>query len=83
MYLSEVKVHLILTDDFLVCCMVSRVSSLCTAKPMWPFSCDNLLSTLGLKLAAWSFGLLIILCNLISIFSILIAWCKLKEFKGY
>ena len=81
--LSEVKVHLILTDDFQICCMISWVSSLCTAKPTWPSSCNNLLSTFSLKMAAWSFGILIILCNLISVCNMLIAWFKVKVFKDY
>ena len=64
---GDTKIHLILTDDFPVCCMFPYRGSICTAKPLWPSSCQALLSNIGLKIACWSIGFMIVLCNLLSI----------------
>ena len=80
---SDVKVNLILTDDFHICCMASDLNSICTSKPLWPSSCNDLLSTVGLKGAVWLLGTLIVLCNLFLIYYIIIDWCKENVLKDY
>ena len=66
---GDTKIHFILTDAFPVCCMYSDTGSVCTAQPLWPSSCQTLLSNIGLKLACWSMGIIVVLCNFISIIS--------------
>ena len=66
---GNTKLHLILTDVIPVCCINSNSVSVCTAKPLWPSSCQDLLSNIGLKLACWSIGIIVALCNLLSIYN--------------
>ncbi len=75
-------VHLVLTHNFHICCMLSTPNTHCTAEPMWPFSCDALLSHLGLKISGWLIGSIIILSNLASILktvSVFHTECNLNE----
>ena len=66
---GNATIQLILTDNFPACCMYSNIGSVCTAKPFWPSSYQALLSNLGLELAFWSIGIIVVLFNLLSIYS--------------
>ena len=80
---GDAKIHLILTDDFPVCCMFSNIGSVCTSKPVWPSSCLALLSNIGLKLACWLIGIILSLCNILSIFGKAASWYNKIKFKNY
>ena len=75
---GNTNIHVIITDSFHVCCMHSNSRSICTAKPIWPTSCNALFSIISLKLVAWFVALLVMICNLLSICSNFIPGCKRK-----
>ncbi len=80
---SNVRIKTILTDDFHVCCINFNQKTTCTAKPLWPSSCDVLLSGVGLKVASWLLGILIILFNFMSIMYAVVMWHKTSKLKSY
>ena len=80
---GDTKAYLILTDTFPVCCMYSNMISICTAKPLWPSSFQNLLSNMGLKVACWSIGIIVVLCNLLSICSNAILLHNNRKLNNY
>ena len=74
----DTNIHVIITDDFFICCMYFKSRSICTVKPIWPTSCNALISTMNLKLAAWFVGLLVVMLNLLLISSNFISGYKGK-----
>ncbi len=80
---SGIIVKSILTDRFHICCMYLDINFMCTAKPIWPSSCEALLSNLGLKVVSWVVGFVVTVFNIISGSSVVNKWVKSKELKHY
>ncbi len=79
---AGVMVKLILTINFHICCLHSDINSICTAKPMWPSSCEALLSTVGLKVVSWVVGFVVTIFNIISGTKIITQWYQSQKLKN-
>ncbi len=64
---KNTDISLVHTFSFHCCCMISTLDTLCTAKPVWPFSCDSLLFKPGVRVGAWFMGIIVIFSNLASV----------------
>ncbi len=65
---TNTKLSFVIASNFRLCCVLTVPGSVCTAKPVWPFSCDALLLRVSLRICAWIVGLVVVLSNLFSIF---------------
>ncbi len=79
---TDSDIGLILSDDFHVCC-VSSPSTICTARPEWPSSCEALLSHAGLQFSAWCVGVLTTLLNILSISKAAVTLYNTETRKDY
>ena len=80
---GRTTVSFVLTDASQMCCMSRDSVSVCSAKPVWPASCNVLLFDRGLKEASRLIIPPIILVNFLSILKSGLAWHESKISKHY
>ncbi len=80
---SEMKPQLVLADDFHICCLGSSSFTVCTARPVWPHLCTNLLPTVALKVMTWCWTVLIIPLCFLCACTIAVQWYRQKTINDY
>ncbi len=53
------------SSSFVVCCVAEHLS--CNKKPPWPYSCNNLIGNVGLKVTLWTVGVTASFLNVASV----------------
>ena len=80
---GAIKVFFLSTDASQMCCMSRNSASVCTAKPVWPASCNALLYNRMLKMTTRFMILLMISVNFLSILKNGLIWQNSKKAKLY
>ena len=63
----HLKVDLIFTDDYKLCCLMVATDTICLTKPKWPESCKVMLDRMSAKIVAIFEFIMIIILNSVSI----------------
>ena len=53
LFINNLKMYVIFTHAIHLCCLSRHVTSICTAKPVWPTGCGALISNIILKLVSF------------------------------
>ena len=80
---GAIQVFFLSTDASQMCCMSRNSASVCTAKPVWPASCNALLYNRRLKMTTRFMILLVISVNFLSILKNGLIWQNSKKAKLY
>ena len=62
------RVNMIVTDDYRVCCLMDSADSDCSTKPQWPQSCNIMLTSVVAKIIIVCEFIMIFLFNFVSLF---------------
>ena len=79
----DVKISVILTDVFHICCLCKECATICTSIPAWPSSCASMISTSGEKQLIWLFGVFVTVSNILSGGQKFRAYHKTKELNDF
>ena len=83
LFIDNLKMYAVFTHSTHLCCLSRHVTSICTAKPIWPTGCGALISNIMLKLASFLTAILVICLNFLSITWRWIVWQKANYRNEY
>ena len=71
------------TSSFHVCCIVKIKTSVCTAEPIWPASCEAMVGVKNMKEMTWVMSFSVIINNILSLSGIILPWYLTKQLNEY
>ncbi len=75
----KMRVDIVLTDDFRLCCLVKSVDTICSTLPTWPDSCNVLLKTTSAQTVTLTEAILIAILNLAALMFNFIQITKMRN----
>ena len=77
---TELRVDLVISEDYRVCCLLESTDIVCTSKPIWPESCSVMLVSIISKICVVIEFSLIIILNCISVINVIATPRKISSF---
>ncbi len=67
-FFNVIKISIILTESYKVCCINVKLNTVCEARPNWPNSCGNLLHDITSKVLIWLVAMIGLFLNFTAVF---------------
>ena len=83
LFIDNLKMYVIFTHAIHLCCLCRHVTSICTAKPVWPSGCGALMSNIILKMVSFFTAIFVMFLNFLSITWRGIVWQKTNYRNEY